>query len=151
MGLCSNRDWDSIKNDLGSALKKAPDNPELLCLSAHFAMRQGHLSTAQWLINKSIALDAEYQPAFAELTLLKFIHNDQTFLMHDLSVTLLASVPENHPLHLLNIFSLILNEKKLLSDLNLDRFNGLSYFKDEIIRFIKFNQDRQFDENESIF
>ena len=150
MGLCSNRDWDSIKNDLSSALKKTPDNPELLCLSAHFAMRQGHLSIAQWLINKSIALDAEYQPAFAELTLLKFIHNDQTFLMHDLSVTLLESVPENHPLHLLNIFSLILNEKKLLSDLNLDRFNGLSYFKDEIIRFIKFNQDSQFDENDNI-
>lgn len=143
MDLASNREWDSIKNDLGFALKKTPDNPELLCLSAHFAMRQGQLSTAQWLINKSIALDAEYQPAFAELTLLKFIHNDQTFFLHGLSSDLLICVPENHPLHLLNIFSLIINEKG--SHLDLDRFPVLSSFKDELSDFIEFNRNTQFE------
>ena len=75
MDLSSVRNWDGIKKDLSSALKKDPDNTELLCLSAHFAMRQGHLSIAQWLINKSIAVDDKYQPAFAELTLLKFINH----------------------------------------------------------------------------
>jgi len=150
LDFCAALDWDTLKNNLSSALKKKPDSPELLCLSAHFAMRQGHLSLAQWLINKSIAIDAQYQPAFAELTLLKFIDKDQTFLMHDLPDALLECVPKNHPLHLLNIFSLIMNEKRLLKDLNLDRFSQLSSFKNEILRFIKFNQDTQFDKEDGI-
>jgi len=149
LDFCAALDWGILKNNLSSALKKKPDNPELLCLSAHFAMRQGHLSLAQWLINKSIAIDAQYHPAFAELTLLKFIDKDQTFLMHDLPDALLECVPKNHPLHLLNIFSLIMSERKLLRDLDLDRFNQLSFFKNEILRFIKFNQDTQFNENEN--
>lgn len=138
LSLCHDLNWEALQDRIGSAIKHNENDVALLSLSAHLALRMGQLKTARWLINKAVGIDASYLPAHTEATLLRFMEGDQVSLLTGVPPSLLKSVPQEHPIHLLALFSWVMNPVRSLDvGESLKPFNFLHPFKEDITLFIE--------------